>query len=185
MDGNGIANQSAWASADDGVLVFDADRDGSISGPEEFIFTGYVEGAQTDLEGLQAFNSDGDSTLDSDDSLYGDFHIFQDINFNGIVEEGELTSLNELGIASIGLESDEISSIEADGDVTVFGTSEVSYIDGSTTDAADAAFHYEQDSGIEGLALDFSRLDNLAIGDKVGLEAGQGAVADNLSLIHI
>jgi len=180
VDGNGQVNQTAWASADDGVLVFDADRNGDITGPEEFVFTNYVEGAQTDLEGLQAFNTDGDTTLDSDDSLYADFHIFQDANFNGHVEEGELVSLNDLGIASIGLESDGIASVEADGDVTVFGTTEVSFTDGSTTDAADAAFHYEQDSGSEELVLDFSNLENLSTEEDVGALVGAqtGAEAD-------
>ena len=115
VTGDGITDRTAFAAADDGILVFDANGDGTVSGPEEFVFTDFVDGAQTDLEGLAFFDTDGDGLLDADDASFKDFAVFQDANLDGIVDEGEFTHLTDLGIESIGLESDGVASVEVTG----------------------------------------------------------------------
>ena len=159
--------------------MFDANGDGTVSGPEEFVFTNFVEGAETDLEGLAFFDTDGDAKLDADDASFDDFAVFQDANSNGIVDEGEFNSLSDLGIESIGLESDGVESVEADGDVLVAGTSEVTFADGTTGDAADAAFRFEEQQAetaadrpapeleLENVTLDFTKLEGEGI-DSIG-----------------
>jgi hypothetical protein len=49
-----------WTTGGDGLLAFDANRDGNIAGRGEISFIDYHPGAQTDLEGLRAFDTDGD-----------------------------------------------------------------------------------------------------------------------------
>src|SRR5439155_17178633 len=53
-NGDGQALSTAWASPQDGILVFDANGDGKADNGSEIVFSGYVAGATTDLQGLAA-----------------------------------------------------------------------------------------------------------------------------------
>ncbi len=46
----------AGGCGDDGLLTYDKDGDGTIGDGDEISFVSYVEGAQTDLEGLAYFD---------------------------------------------------------------------------------------------------------------------------------
>ncbi|MDF1813475.1 MAG: Ig-like domain-containing protein, partial [Verrucomicrobiales bacterium] len=144
VDGDGESEQVAWADEDDAVLVYDHDQDGDVTSRSEIAFADYKEGADTDLEGLQHFDSDGDGTLDADDEEFSKFALWQDSNGDGRVDEGEMISLLEAGIHSIELQSDQNSYSSADGDVTVHGEATVHYNDGSTGIAADAEFDFSE-----------------------------------------
>ncbi|RUS68618.1 hypothetical protein EGW08_023620 [Elysia chlorotica] len=144
VDGDGDLEQSAWAASDDGVLFYDLDNDGAISSREEFAFADYSDDLDaTDLEGLKAgFDTNNDNLFDSTDDKWSEFKVWQDKDGDGIADDGEVLTLDELGITSIALESDGITEIRADGDVLIHGHTEVSYIDGTTGIAADAEFSY-------------------------------------------
>jgi len=133
------------------VLVFDANENGAVDGRSEFAFADYSDNPDaTDMEGLRAhFDTDDDGLLTANDEQWDRFRLWQDKDGDGEVDEGEMVSLDEAGIESIGLVSDGVSSVEADGDVLVHGESEVTYSDGSTGTAADAEFRFEEllDSG--------------------------------------
>jgi len=148
VTGDGIADQTAFAGRDDGILVYDADGNGQISGVEEFIFTSYVEGAQTDLEGLAFFDTNQNGLLDQDDQDYSRFAVFQDTDGDAQVDTGEFVSLDNHRIISIDLVSDQVISSQADGDVIVSGTTQFTFADGSTADVADAAFRFEEKAQI-------------------------------------
>src|SRR3546814_892266 len=60
-------------------------------------------GATSDLEGLRAYDSNGDNMLDAEDALFGEFQIWRDLNQNGVSEANELATLNDAGIAAINL----------------------------------------------------------------------------------
>ncbi|MEJ7686958.1 MAG: hypothetical protein WKG52_08210 [Variovorax sp.] len=70
----------------------------------EVSFVGYLPGARTDLEGLAAFDTDGDMRLGAADADWHRFGLFQDKNANGRQDEGEYVTLDEAGVESIGLE---------------------------------------------------------------------------------
>jgi len=144
VDGDGVEEKTAWAGNDDALLVYDKDDDGNITDHDEISFTGYAEGAETDLEGLRAFDTDDDGLLDSDDEEWGRFKLWQDKDGDGKVDEGELISLDEAGIESVGLYSDLSSYSAADGDVHVHGESEVIWKDGRIGSAADSSFDYAE-----------------------------------------
>jgi hypothetical protein len=124
---------TAWAAADDGILVRDANSDGNVTA-SEFVFGG---NGVTDMEALHAQYGD---QLDASDADFTQFAVWNDANSNGVVDGNELQSLAEAGITSIGLVSDGVSYTSANGDVQVAGTSTYTKADGSTGDAADAAF---------------------------------------------
>jgi hypothetical protein len=124
---------TAWAGADDGILVRDANHNGTVDNASEFVFGG--DGV-TDLQGLAAQYGD---TLDANDADFGSFGVWQDANSNGVADAGEVTSLTDAGINSISLSSDGIA-YSANDDVEVAGTGSYTRADGSTGILADAVF---------------------------------------------
>ncbi|KAA9361437.1 hypothetical protein [Ochrobactrum quorumnocens] len=126
-DGDGIANQSAWVGPEDGLLVIDlaadgtAGADGRIDQAREVAFALWKTEDErqaelrqkgiddtgrpvTDMEGLRyAFDTNGDNILDSRDARFNEFRIWQDMNQNGIADDGELRTLSEAGIRLIEL----------------------------------------------------------------------------------
>ena len=122
INGDGYRERMAWASADDGFLAYDKDGDGRIAAHDELSFVSYVPGAQTDLEGLRYFDTDGNGRLDPDDAEWGSFRVWQDRDQDGESDPGELSSLDETGIRSISLTSDGVKRKVAGN--TVFGEGE-------------------------------------------------------------
>lgn len=143
INGDGWREHLAWTSADDGLLAYDKDSDGVINQHDEISFVDYKEGAQTDLEGLQAFDTDGDGKLTSGDGQWSKFGVWQDKNLDGVTDDGEFRHLSDLGISSINLTSD--GKVENRGDVLLFGTTTCEKTDGSTCLAGDAMFRYTSD----------------------------------------
>ncbi|WP_161566003.1 VCBS domain-containing protein [Caenibius tardaugens] len=141
-DSDGLLEATAWAGADDGILAFDANGDGRVSGTSEFVFGG---NGQTDLEALAAtFDTNHDGVLDAQDDGWAKFGVWQDANQNGVADDGEFRLLSDLGITRIGLTSDGQAYETADGDVRVAGTGSYTTADGSEAALADAAFATRQ-----------------------------------------
>jgi hypothetical protein len=154
MDVNfdGIQDKMAWAGNDDGVLVWDKDHNHEISDASEFGFQTLKVGAQTDLEGLQALDTNGNGLLDVCDVKFAEFAVWQDANGNGVTDAGEFKTLAELGIADINLHSDGqmrdagtllASSGTCETDATVMGNASFTRTNGSTGLVADTMLAYE------------------------------------------
>ena len=150
---------TAWTAPEDGILVFQdlyGVRDDVADGVVIVNFTSLNSSAQTDLQavrlefddnhtvGADGAPSVGDGVLDHNDSLWTSFSLWQDSNSDGQVDVGELRSLDEHGITSIGLTTDGHPATYADGDVLVHGTGSYTYLspDGQelTADLHDASF---------------------------------------------
>lgn len=143
FDGDGLAEETGWVGADDGLLVFDANGDGVIDAADEVAFISYLAGAETDLEGLAAFDTDGDGMLTEADAEGGGFNwsqfqVWQDANQNGRSDAGELISLSAAGIVSIDLALNGDAS-EVDGNL-IHNTSTFTRADGTTGAVADVSF---------------------------------------------
>ncbi|MGX7924938.1 hypothetical protein ACWPMX_00005, partial [Tsuneonella sp. HG094] len=139
---------TAWVAGNDGLLVRDANHDGSITA-EEIVFatTG------SDLEGLAVYDSNHDGQLSEGDTHFGEFGIWQDADSDGILDLGEFRTLADEGIASISLSSDGQAYSSADGDVTVVGTGSYTRFDGSSGVLADAVFATQERATSEQLRL--------------------------------
>lgn len=138
VNSDGWRERIGWAADEDGVLTFDANRDGRITENAEVSFVGYKEGARTDLDGLAAFDTDGDGKLNAGDAAWSQFGVLRDANGNGRQDEGELVSLDQLGVTAIGLLRQ--GSPRLDNGNVVFGTTDVTYADGRTGQAGDVMF---------------------------------------------
>ncbi|RST30036.1 hypothetical protein HMF7854_03735 [Sphingomonas ginkgonis] len=130
-DGHPVA--TAWAAPEDGILVRDANGNGTVDGAAEFAF------AHDGLSDLQALAAQYGPTLDAADADFARFGVWQDANLDGRVDAGEYHSLAALGISSVSLVSDGISYVAANGEVEVAGTG--SFVrNGASFALADAAF---------------------------------------------
>jgi hypothetical protein len=142
VDGDGHLDQTAWAGAQDGVLVWDKLGDGKVHNNSQYAFSQYGAAGSTDLQGLAAgFDTNHDGVLDAKDAKFAEFKVWQDANQNGVSDAGEVRSLSEAGITSINLVSDGVVRNPVDG-VTEAGQSSAALADGSSMLVSDAGFAY-------------------------------------------
>lgn len=171
INADGEAERTGWAAADDGLLVFDKDMDGAATDIDEISFVGYKEGARTDLEGLRAFDTNGDGLLDSGDAQFGQFKVWRDANQDGISQKGELVGLTAAGISAIELTSDE--TVRVVGDNVSFGIGAYHRTDGTSGLFSDTGF------GSEGVSINADALDAIEI---AAADAGFGG--GNKATVH-
>jgi Ca2+-binding RTX toxin-like protein len=148
FDGDGRKERGGWVAPEDGILALDRNGDGRITGVNEISFLGDREGALSDLEGLGAFDSDGNGILSSDDDAFSSFVVWRDRNGDGVSQREELKSLSDLGIVSLapvgaGLLNDGPVSLT---DNSVLRSGSVGWANGETTDLADVALRYEDEA---------------------------------------
>jgi len=116
-NGDGVSHKSSWISKEDGILAYDRNGNGNIDDGSELFgnFTqikdkdGNQRLAKDGYEALKEFDSNNDGLIDNKDDKFKDLKIWQDANSNGISDEGELKSLDELGIASLSLNHNEVN----------------------------------------------------------------------------
>jgi Ca2+-binding RTX toxin-like protein len=133
----------SWAGPSDAFLAYDDNSNGVIDQGREISFTSYLKGAQTDLEGLAAFDTNGDGVLSAADKTFGDFFIWQDRNQDGRSQVDELKTLKELRIVAISLQSDGVERYPNDA-THEHGRTLVHFDDGATAAMADVALRYAQ-----------------------------------------
>lgn len=171
VEGDGTVTRMGWLGQDDGFLALDRDGNGVIDRIGEISFVGDKEGAKTDLEGLAAYDSNGDGKLDASDARWSEFKVWQDKNQDGFGAKSELVSLDKAGVTSISLKGQLTGFTAADGpDNAVIATTDVVWKDanrtGSAYDVMLARLQVRTDGGGKGVA----DLDALA----------RGAIADAL-----
>jgi Ca2+-binding RTX toxin-like protein len=154
MDGDGSLDDTGWIGRGDGFLVIDRDGDGRISGPGELSFLAEKAGAKSDLDALSALDSNRDGKIDSSDARFGELKVWVDSNRNGATDAGELKTLADHGIASIGLSSAPNRQTAKIGDNVVLSTGTFTRTDGSTGTLADAALAFRPGRGGAAAAAD-------------------------------
>jgi hypothetical protein len=152
VNGDGHLDTTAWAAAQDGVLVWDKLGDGWVHDNSQYAFAQYAptctqgldaQGkAPTDLSGLAAgFDTNLDGLLNDQDALFAEFMVWQDANQNGVSDAGEVRSLADWGITEIHLVSDGVQRTPAPG-VVEAGRTTATLTDGTHLLVSDAAFEY-------------------------------------------
>lgn len=146
MDSDGIRDRTGWVAADDAMLALDRDGNGSIDGISEISFVGDLPGAQSDAEGLAAFDTNENGFLDAGDARFAEFRLWQDLDQNGVSAASELRSFDELGIEYLGLTLNLTGATPGEGsgsDNTVYATTEFIRADGTTGMVGDVFFAFE------------------------------------------
>jgi Ca2+-binding RTX toxin-like protein len=146
ITGDGWKRRTAWVGASDGLLAFDSDGNGKIETSGEISFVGYKDGAQSDLEGLSAFDTNSDGIFSALDAKWNQFGVWQDANSDGITDEGEFKRLSEMGVSSISLTSDGKFSII--NEQTLHGVGSMQMEDGSVMAIADVTLEYTNETEV-------------------------------------
>jgi hypothetical protein len=113
--------------------------------------------------------------FDAADAKFAEFAVWQDANQNGVSEAGEVRSLADVGVASIHLSSDGVTSTPADG-VSEAGRTTAITTDGSSMLVADAAFEFSALSYRVNAEGDLSLLGEQMSLDLSSLVAAHGAL---------
>lgn len=143
FDGDGFREKTTWLGRDDGFLVFDRNRNGSIEDSSELFGTNPTDFEEIVLDRrasgrLQRFDTNRDGMLTSADRRFKDLRIWRDLNDNGESEPGELKALASEGIQSIDLDYRIVN--ENLGDAYVTKRARFTRIDGTTAETADVWF---------------------------------------------
>lgn len=149
FDANGdtIKTGTAWAGADDGMLVWDRDGNGLIdSGRELFGDETILANGQKAAHGFAALGDldkgsvvngvtvgAGDGVFDAKDAQYANLRIWRDLNQDGISQANELKTLAETGVTSIKLGSSATNTNY--GDAILAQSSTFTRADGSSGQA--------------------------------------------------
>lgn len=136
---DGIQTTSGWVKPDDGLLVRDINGNGLINtGRELFGDSTLLKDGTTAVNGFVALaelDSNADGVIDAADAAFGELKVWQDLNQDGISQEGELKSLAELGITSFNLTRTSSNTTLAGGVQSMTGS--YTRADGSTAVLAD------------------------------------------------
>ncbi|WP_107677955.1 Hint domain-containing protein [Agrobacterium sp. LAD9] len=139
IGGDGYKRRTSWVGAGDGVLMIDADNDGTISSRKEIVFTEWSPSAGSDMQALrQVFDTNQNGKLDAGDAQWSQFKIML-TNADGTVTQ---KSLAELGIESIDLSIDE-TRIDFDGGSSIDGQTTFTRTNGQTGTAATATLKHD------------------------------------------
>jgi hypothetical protein len=99
---DGVRTGTAWVGRDDGLLVWDRDGNGAIdSGRELFGNNTLLANGQTAADGwaaLRDLDLNGDGVLDLADAAFAELRVWRDLDQDGTSDEGELFTLEALGI---------------------------------------------------------------------------------------
>ena len=142
VDVDGDLEITGWTAPDDGLLVMDLNNDGLINDMSEVFSEHFNSGSFiSSLDSLNSIDSNNDDLINYQDELFEQVMIWQDLNSDGISSNGELSTLNEVGIESISLIA-EIMDDEIEGNTI---NAKGSYIDsdGVTREFVQAIFTSE------------------------------------------
>lgn len=107
FNGDGIQSATGWVKADDGILVYDRNANGVIDDGTE-IFGKDFNKQQNIKDGFAALgtlDNNKDNVLNNQDTAFNKIKVWRDLNQDGQTQTGELFTLNELGIASLSLDT--------------------------------------------------------------------------------
>jgi Ca2+-binding RTX toxin-like protein len=118
FNGDAIFERSGWIAPGDGLLAVDTNGNGTIDGLQELFGTQKTSGF-ADLK--QRMDTNGDNRVDATDTGFSSLRIWRDANGDGIAQAGELATLADLGITSIGLSSQAANIPDQDNIISSVG----------------------------------------------------------------
>jgi Ca2+-binding RTX toxin-like protein len=131
---DGYAERVGWVAPSDGFLAIDANNDGAIATPTEFIGSATVDG----FAALALLDTNHDGKIDAQDADFAKLRVWRDLNGDGHSDAGEVTTLAQNSITSISLAT-TASGASIAGNQIGF-TSTLTHSDGTTATVGSAYF---------------------------------------------
>ena len=134
IDGDGYAERTAWIDAEDGLLAFDKNQNGTVDDGTE-LFGNYTDNpngtiAENGFEALANYDENSDGVIDAKDNIYSQLSVWTDANQDGVTDAGELKTLSELNITSISIDATEVDTYEENNQVSHTSTFTQTVTDG-------------------------------------------------------
>jgi hypothetical protein len=98
---DGKLDSTAWVQGDDALLAYDRNGNSKIDDGSELF--GDQNGAENGFIELSKHDQNKDNRIDRLDPIFKALKLYQDINGNGKIDEGELFSLEDKGIKALNL----------------------------------------------------------------------------------
>ncbi|ODS25065.1 hypothetical protein AB835_00740 [Candidatus Endobugula sertula] len=202
VDNDGYAENTGWIHRSDGIVVHDVDGDGKINDITETISefygsekgTGQNEQFADGLDALASLDSNNDGVFDANDEMFSTLRVWQDNNGDAKTDAGELSTLTEVGIASIDLNKTISDRERLEGNVvlsrstyqTATGeTREVAAVDFATNsigyewnDVADGLEIHTEDGKSSSFVVDSTEGKTVDLAEK-GVNSAYGNVGDD------
>ncbi|MBN1866194.1 hypothetical protein JW916_02765 [Candidatus Sumerlaeota bacterium] len=141
IDADGRTDRTAFVQGDDAFVALDKNGNGRIDDGSELF--GDQNGSLNGFEELARYDDNGDGAIDSHDTVYHRLRLLHDANGDGRVEANELSTLSEMGIASIDLRHDgAVQSYDDSHGNTLAERSAYTRVDGSSGLLVDAWLAY-------------------------------------------
>ncbi len=113
-----FSTKVGWIKKDDALLAVDLNNDGKITSQAELFGTE----TQSGFAILKNYDSNNDGIINASDTNFSKLRIWQDLNENGITDEGELKTLAQAGISSISLDALKINEEQNSNTITSMST---------------------------------------------------------------
>lgn len=139
IDSDGYREASGWIGAGMGLLAVDLNANGVIDDHSELF--GNQNGAANGFQSLAVYDSNNDDVIDANDADWSDLLVWVDANSDGVSQEDELFTLDDLEITSIDLNYSSVSYTINGNQIHQQSTFEM---DGQTRDIVDAWFSYDK-----------------------------------------
>ncbi len=139
LNADGVVDQVAWTTGEDGILAYDVDGSGTIDSGSELFTPWFAGGLYTSgVEALASLDSNADGVINASDTHFYDLQVWIDADVDGISDGGELSSLFAQGIESLSLNT-TASNAEIDGQ-TILSEGLFTNTDGSSGTLVEVGF---------------------------------------------
>lgn len=168
LDNNGFAEKTAWIDSNRGFLAYDRNENDIIdNGSELFGDSVIMSNGQKSTHGFEALadlDSNHDGIIDENDIEFNKLLVWQDTVRNGKTDAGELKTLEELGIKSISLTTENKNHKTESGTI-ITDSAEVQFTDNRITEIAEHWFEAHsfdsQELNIEGDGVSLTSFGNM------------------------
>ncbi|MFV5431426.1 calcium-binding protein, partial [Acinetobacter calcoaceticus] len=121
LNTSGLQVKTGWVSSNDGLLVWDRNNDGDINDASE-LFGNHVlmnDGSisQNGFAALSDLDINKDNIVSSEDEAFKNLRVWRDLNQDGISQENELFTLNDLDIKSLNLSYLDVNTNLENGNI--------------------------------------------------------------------
>ena len=143
-DKDGFKELSAWVGGNDGILVYDKNKNGYIDNGNELFGDNYVKSdgtvATSGFDALSDLDTNKDGVINSSDENFSDLQV--------IKADGSIISIEEAGIESINLTYQSKGDVDVNGN-KLLGLGSYTTIDGETRKIGDYSLQVNKTISIE------------------------------------
>jgi len=136
IDNDQYAEKVGWVDASDGMLAMDRNGNGFIDDITEL----YGDDVMPAFKKLAMHDSNGNGKIDQGDDDYVNLLVWQDLNQNGISEDGELKALDHIDINIKEISLSETPEATYQDENFISGRATYTKFNNSTYDIVDAHF---------------------------------------------